>query len=373
MLDRDLQTRLAGALFGRPGSFESTINRLVREYGEEQSFFSVLFDTLFELKLEPHEARELYGRIAAHRQSVESSLGRVIDFRVAVLDYLLQIDRRMIDPKIVEYRSFEQRTRLATVDELTGVSNRRHFENVLERELNRCRRYNLACSVLFLDIDNFKSINDTHGHQVGDDVLRAFASLVSTYLRSEDSIGRLGGEEFVVLMPQTPHTGALRLGERLLLATRSSTYRNGLTVTFSGGVAEFPEHAASARELLDVADRYLYYAKMTGKARICSPADDKRGSHRFVVKHPVAYSCANVRRHPGVMHDVSLTGISFETERPPEVGETITLTFENTHGSYSIGSQVVWVQPGDRRYRAGARYTDVRDETVNKILSFASG
>lgn len=373
MSDRDLQTRLTGALFGHSGSLDSTITRLVREYGEEQSFFSVLFDTLFELKLDSHEASEFYGRIAAHRRNIERSLGRGIDFRVAVLDYLLQIDRRMIDPKIVEYRSFEQKTRLATVDELTGVSNRRHFEDVLERELNRCRRYDLLCSVLFLDIDNFKSVNDTHGHQVGDDVLKAFASLVSTFLRSEDTIGRLGGEEFVVLMPQTPQEGALRLGERLLTATRSTVYRNELSVTFSGGVAEFPEHAVSLRDLLDVADRGLYYAKMTGKARICSPSDDKRGSHRFMAKHPVAYSCAKARRHPGIMRDVSLTGISFETERPPDVGESITLTIENTHGTYTIGSQVVWVQPGDRRYRAGARYTDVHDETVNKILSFASG
>ncbi len=102
MSDLDLQTRLTGALFGHSGSLDSTITRLVREYGEEQSFFAVLFDTLFELKLDSHEASEFYGRIAAHRRNIERSLGRGIDFRVAVLDYLLQIERRMIDPKIVE-------------------------------------------------------------------------------------------------------------------------------------------------------------------------------------------------------------------------------------------------------------------------------
>ncbi|MCX7642911.1 MAG: sensor domain-containing diguanylate cyclase [Armatimonadetes bacterium] len=162
---------------------------------------------------------------------------------------------------------------LSITDELTGIANRRHFEWRLNEEIERARRYQYPLSALMLDLDHFKQVNDTYGHQVGDIVLQQIAQRLRRVLRRTDFLARYGGEEFVVLAPQTPADRALILAERLrqIIAESPVTVSPDLQIriTISIGVAVFPEHAQNGNELVRAADEALYKAKQTGRNKVC--------------------------------------------------------------------------------------------------------
>jgi diguanylate cyclase (GGDEF)-like protein len=161
---------------------------------------------------------------------------------------------------------------LARTDELTRVRNRRGLRVALSREFRRAERYGGALTVMAFDVDRFKAVNDAHGHLVGDRVLYAVAQALKRGVREVDVVGRVGGEEFVVVAPETAGREAMALAERLRreVAERVVTTPDGLPirVTVSCGVATLPEHATcSADELLALADAALYRAKATGRDR----------------------------------------------------------------------------------------------------------
>jgi diguanylate cyclase (GGDEF)-like protein/PAS domain S-box-containing protein len=176
------------------------------------------------------------------------------------------------------YRDITQRKQqeqelflLATTDALTGVANRRTFMLRLSEECARFRRYGVPASLLMLDIDHFKSVNDIHGHAAGDRVLKALVELCRQSLRTTDTLGRLGGEEFAVLLPVCPGKNAVDVAEALRLALLSHVlWHEGVQVqvTVSIGVAEFAADHADVESVLLMADRALYAAKQAGRNRV---------------------------------------------------------------------------------------------------------
>ena len=158
---------------------------------------------------------------------------------------------------------------LATKDGLTKLFTHRHFFTLLDTELKRTARYNHVMSVLMMDIDNFKSINDTYGHQVGDKILREVAKVISTTVRKIDMPARYGGEEFAVLLPETSIDGAKIVAEKLrqkvseiVIELNDSTK---VSATISIGVASFPDVDGDELALMEQADKALYQAKNNGK------------------------------------------------------------------------------------------------------------
>ena len=171
-------------------------------------------------------------------------------------------------------RMLEELRYLATIDGLTGLYNRRHFLELCKRELLRVHRYNLETGLLMLDADHFKKINDTHGHDVGDEVLRLIARLCKSQLREADIVGRVGGEEFAVLLPQTGLPAAIEAAERLRKAIAQTTLplASGrvLRCTVSIGVCALASQNAKIEELLKAADQALYTAKRNGRNQVAS-------------------------------------------------------------------------------------------------------
>jgi diguanylate cyclase (GGDEF)-like protein len=161
---------------------------------------------------------------------------------------------------------------LAHTDALTGVANRRRFEELYATEFERCQRYQRPLAVLTLDIDHFKKVNDTHGHGVGDQVLKAVSSVVAKSLRQSDHMARTGGEEFVVLAPESTPSGALALGERLrrrVEALQVETDAGPLQATVSVGVVSWDGVGATDQAgLLKHSDDALYQAKEKGRNRV---------------------------------------------------------------------------------------------------------
>lgn len=157
--------------------------------------------------------------------------------------------------------------RQATTDMLTGLFNRHRMSELLHEEIVRARRYGTPFSVMMLDIDHFKSINDRYGHDRGDEVLKALALRVDKVLRESDRFARWGGEEFLILLPGTDMPGALELAERCRQALTSSPFEEVGEVSASIGVALY-ESDESMRELLQRADKALYQAKSAGRDRV---------------------------------------------------------------------------------------------------------
>ena len=172
--------------------------------------------------------------------------------------------------------------RLAMSDELTGLANRRSFFSRGEEELRMARRYPAPLSLLMLDIDRFKNVNDQHGHHVGDRVLQMVASTMRSLIREVDKLGRLGGEEFAILLPRTPPGEAVTLAERLRRAVAAQVLENDglcLSVTISIGVTALRGETLTLDDLLREADTALYRAKNLGRDRVelFDPIRDKNG------------------------------------------------------------------------------------------------
>lgn len=165
------------------------------------------------------------------------------------------------------------------MDWLTGVYNRSHFYELARHEFAIATRYERPLTMCMLDVDHFKQINDRYGHLVGDQVLRAVAQTVAHQIRTADSIGRFGGEEFILLLPNTNLPSALTLAERLRVTIADlqvHTDRGIVTATISVGVAERQSTDTTIERLIDRADRALYAAKRQGRncggrgVRVCS-------------------------------------------------------------------------------------------------------
>jgi diguanylate cyclase (GGDEF)-like protein len=161
---------------------------------------------------------------------------------------------------------------LAATDPLTGAANRRRFIESVKAEIGRAKRGGEPFSLLSLDLDNFKSINDRYGHQVGDDILKGFVQKCLDAIRPYDGVARVGGEEFMVLLPQAALEAAHVIAERLRAAIASASFESGMrqltAVTVSIGVSQFGRDGDTIDAILRVADERMYDAKHQGRNRV---------------------------------------------------------------------------------------------------------
>jgi diguanylate cyclase (GGDEF)-like protein len=175
-------------------------------------------------------------------------------------------------------RLFTQMQQLALTDELTGCFNRRWFEMQFERDLQMANRMRQPLSLIILDLDNFKKINDAAGHDTGDLALRLLADSVRANLRAVDTAVRFGGDEFVVILPQANVQGALIVAERLRCRVEQIEVPGFGRLSASLGLATFPVHGSSRDTLILAADRALYSSKELGRNRVSTPPDDFRST-----------------------------------------------------------------------------------------------
>jgi diguanylate cyclase (GGDEF)-like protein len=197
------------------------------------------------------------------RQSLwAEKLGRPVALRTAVVDYCEELCI-LRNPVLMEYEELKKLRYNAATDSLTGLNNRRMFEEHLSQEIDRSTRYGSPFALLSFDLRNFKSVNDIYGHAAGDDILRSFASASMETLRGSDIPCRTGGDEFAILLPQAELPGAEVLAERI--ARKFEGYARSLAprapVGIDYGIAIFPENGHDAANLFAAADRSLYARK----------------------------------------------------------------------------------------------------------------
>jgi diguanylate cyclase (GGDEF)-like protein len=172
---------------------------------------------------------------------------------------------------VERYNNAQER---AFVDDVAEIYNVRYLLSTTENEIQRADRYGNPLSVLFLDLDHFKQVNDRFGHLVGSQTLRALSQLLMQCVRTVDTLARYGGDEFTILLIDTEHDAALTIAERIRRTVadyRFETGRdNGLGLTISIGVASYPEHGGDRDALLDFSDKAMYRAKSDGRNLVVS-------------------------------------------------------------------------------------------------------
>jgi diguanylate cyclase (GGDEF)-like protein len=175
--------------------------------------------------------------------------------------------------------NFDRMKQLAYVDGLTGIHNRRYFEMRIVEELERAGRFQGRMSLIMIDIDNFKKMNDEFGHLLGDEMLRAVSSILKQQLRKMDMVCRYGGDEFAIVVPETAGESAMRVAEKLRRQVETHFFPGvPRPVTISCGVADYPAHGITRDEIVAAADSALYLAKQAGRNRVASASMKKEFS-----------------------------------------------------------------------------------------------
>ncbi len=290
--------------------------------GRGKPVYSSLLYILSHLNFSETEAKRHWGRIVSHRRALGARLGRDVGLRVALLDYFVNVSHELKNPKVIEISIYESTERSAVTDGLTGLANHSFFLQAGRREVLRSKRYRLPMSVVLIDLDDFKRLNDTWGHLEGDRFLVKAAALMKESLREIDMAARYGGEEFVFVLPDTPHAGAFVVAERI--RARIEAYalkRKGVgATTVSGGIATFPDDGADLETLVRRADEALYRSKAAGKNRMTLVSGERRRQRRVAMTIPVRVVLGDGRVLTGKTKNASECGLLLDARRPLRLG-----------------------------------------------------
>jgi diguanylate cyclase (GGDEF)-like protein len=253
----------------------------LRQLGQasQGAFLQRLLRGLTSVEVGEKESIVHWERILTRRSELTEKLGRPVLLRTAAVDYFgeLQLLRK---PILLEYEELEKLRHNAATDPLTGLKNRRMFEEYLAREINRSSRYGTSFAMLLLDLRRFKIVNDTYGHATGDEILRSVARASVETIRGSDISCRIGGDEFAILLPQAERSSAEASAERI--ARKFEAYARSLApstpVGIDYGIAIFPEDGEGATELFQTADKNLYESKQRASRLLEEPVVTARGS-----------------------------------------------------------------------------------------------
>lgn len=372
---------------GRPGQrIEDTITAILEEdpnqeelliqkikegqihHLEDGQIYSAILKVLASVEICEQDSESIWNEIIKNKNQLSQCMNREVGFRVAVFDYFTNINQKIKNPKVIDMKLFADTEKLILVDELTRLYNRRHFETALVREFKQSTRYNQSLSLLIIDIDDFKKINDTYGHTTGDEVLTKVAKQITSFLRMEDTACRIGGEEFAVIFPQTNEEQAMIASEKLLEACRTIQL-SGKSVTFSGGIVSYPEKVKSCEDMYDLADRALYTAKYSGKNQIVAYSNEKRSSLRFDANLELLFILPD-KTLKTVSKNISVTGIAFDTEDDITLNECFDVKLRESDSHQEINAKIKVVRKeevGFHKYHMGAEFLELSSEDQSKL------
>jgi len=341
-------------------------DQLEKRFGER--IYPEILYLLTQMEFEPSEARSHWYKILEHRENLNRTLDRDVGVRVALCDYFTNIDPKLKNLVFLEVQLFLQKERTALLDELTGLYNRRFFNQVIRREVEHAKRFDQSFSLLMLDLDNFKNYNDMYGHQAGDKALTEVAQVLNQTARAIDHVVRYGGEEFVLVLPQSDKDQALLAGERHRQAVEMHPFlgqeklpSGNLTVTI--GLATFPVDADDATELLQRADEALYQGKESGRNRVIPFGPNKRRHARYPIHVEMMFHLREVGDQlfqKGAVQNISLGGFLCQTDQPCELGRPLDVVLSTPDDEFGL------------RLRARAvRLTEDRKQEDSYYLGFS--
>jgi diguanylate cyclase (GGDEF)-like protein len=345
-----------------PNREEKLLDEFERKKGKGDALYSPLLYLLTHLNFTEARAARHWERIRNHRERLRGQMARDPGLRVAILDYFVNVSRELKNPKVIELAIYERTERSAVTDGLTGLFNHAYFLQTLRQEVLRSKRHGLKASLLLLDLDDFKDVNDQRGHVEGDRVLMKAAAIVRDSVREIDIAARYGGEEFAVLLPDTARLGAFVVAERIRARIEKRFRRKRPRVTVSGGLAIFPEDAGTPADLIVQADAGLYRAKAAGKNRVLL-AQGERRRYKRVAATPRVRLATSEGPAPVRVKNVSEGGLLVSLRREVPMGSTVSLVIEAPDAEpVGLRGEVVHLQrvPGEEEpaFDVGVRFVD---------------
>ncbi len=351
------------------------LNKIIDKRGNEVS--QVIFSVLTHLDLTPDKARDYWGQIISHRNSIGKSLGRSVNLRTAICDYFCSISKSMTNPIVIEIRVLEEALQTLRFDSLTGLLTRRAFDEMFLQETKRANRYGLELSVLFFDLDDFKKINDTYGHLAGDDTLENVARIVMEEIRAIDIASRYGGEEIVVVLPETGKAEAFVVGERIREKVENIklNYKDQIiSLTISGGIATLPIDATDTKSLIKNSDIAVYKAKEAGKNNVVIYSENRRRFIRVDFITDIRVKEVNSKEKIGTWEakskDLSTRGILFKCNHNIGIGTQVQLQIPTGIADEPllvVGTVVRVEKFGSNQFDIGISFIEVDNIAKNEL------
>lgn len=336
--------------------------------------YSALMLVLTRMPFEETEAHEHWEAILRHRRAMSQLLQREVGLRVAILDYFVNVNHQLTGPRLIDLSLSERPEPSSPIDRATGLWSATNFLSALQKETRRSKRYGLDLCVLYIDLDDFREINERHGDLVGGILLREVAILIKNKIRDIDMAGRLADEEFGVILPDAERMGAFLVGERIRKELerhflRRSTDGRPIALTVSIGVAKYPEDASITDRLLEKAEQAMHQAKARGGNSVGIYYRERRNFIRLepagsAVQIQVSTTSAEAAGESGEASEarnISRSGLLFESNLPFAIGVQIVVVCQNgpDGGRITLPARVVRIeelegQPG--KYEVGAAF-----------------
>jgi diguanylate cyclase (GGDEF)-like protein len=355
--------------------FTFEINAILASATKEL-FYSKLLELFINLNFGEDEAKNHWENIINNIDFMKNHLNREIGLRVAIVDYFINHTEMMKEPIVVEMRVFKENEKLALVDSLTGLFNKRFYDITIRKEYKKALRFNQIFSLFLLDLDDFKKVNDTKGHLFGDEVLANFGKFLSLSSREEDVICRYGGEEFIVILPETTGDGALMYAERIREVLKEDIFFKKHKITFSGGISTFPYNGKDLEELFRSVDKSLYAAKYNGKDCIIKSTGNKRKFKRFNKSRKIQYQCwgdsfndKKPQIKEVITQDISVGGLRFESQEDLKLDSLVLLKLGiPDDDELVISGKVMWVKRINKElFSYGVKFNDIDTKDANKL------
>jgi diguanylate cyclase (GGDEF)-like protein len=258
----------------QPSAEDSFLDLLVETLdGLDESvrgqFLRQFFRTIAQIDFTDAQSNDYWERILLRRRELAENLGKRVSLKTALVDVLASTNFLRV-PILMEYDEFKKLQINAATDALTGLYNRRLFDEYCDKELNRAKRYGHQLAIVILDLHKLKEVNDRHGHLQGDQVLQLAATTLRKTMRASDFAFRIGGDEFALLLPQTDPEQAITLCRRIRMQyeTDIRPLKMDIGVTLDFGVAVHPHDGETKSALMNLADQRLYQLKNTGRAGV---------------------------------------------------------------------------------------------------------
>lgn len=291
--------------------------------------YSTVLKLLAGIDIHQENSQDHWNKAQTHRLDMMQRLGRNVDITTALSDYLQTTTDFLDHPRLIETAQYENVIQDSIRDKLTGLYNRHYFDEAYSQQASLAIRYRIDFTLLFMDIDNFKDINDTYGHLAGDEALRQVATIINQERRNSDIAARFGGEEFILLLTHTDNVSGFVFAERLRKAIEETRviYRSqSFKLTVSGGLASFPFNSKDPERLLEMADSAVYLAKGAGKNRVSHFKEEKRRFLRVDINHPVLakeLDFHDSQTFNATSKNICAGGILFENDEPLPIGALI--------------------------------------------------
>jgi diguanylate cyclase (GGDEF)-like protein len=296
---------------------------------EEQEGLVVYVELLYlltHIRFEPDEAQRHWDAVLRHREELEEAVGYPMDLTVAVVSYFVQVSKKLKYPKVIELKLFEETRASAYKDDLTGLHNFRFFQECLRWEVKRCERSGGEFSIAMGDLDNFKAYNDRFGHEAGNEALMAVGRALQAKGRDQDITVRYGGEEFVLIMPDTPKEDAGVVADRVCKSIAEMELTPSAPenqVTMSLGVASYPVDALAPEALIRCADRAMYTAKAKGKNQSQLYGANRRALRRVEIELDGEIRVLKNDTLPFSTLNVSERGLRVQASEPLALNSTV--------------------------------------------------